>query len=235
MKLEEPFRTALLQELNCPTGPVRHEGKWVIATEIRDPLEGEFVFTEFGDRIILSQNTGFDPMSYIILTPCELPPRPDAETIKRLTPPGKTMTVNAEPDLESVPFVSTSGMCLVPERFNAEEKLHLHGLRYGVVISDAVPVPVVTNHDEYFRCAEVYIKVTDGLMSEFPSTKVNANIGDKFGYNDAYHKITAGEYEAAKGGKKIEPIEFIAPCAPHSLVIERFNQLVEAVNEMRNK
>lgn len=184
------FMTEVLKRHGLTDKPQKFEGKWVYPSDFRKPLKGEIAFYDISS---LHRITGHDWKSSltIIYTPCDIPPRPDAETIKRLTPAGKVMTVNDEPDLESAPYVTTKNeLSQLPDRSGCATR-DFHGLRYGVTIKDA---PVV----EYWRHIDGdLIKTENGIITE-DSCKGIKSIGHKLLIRVNWIKqITAEEYEAA--------------------------------------
>lgn len=116
--------------------PVKHGGKWIYPSEWRQVKVGELYWSGYYSKVILAPCVSSVPLP--VFTPCTLPPKPDAEWIKAHTPEGYTMTVNDDPDLESVPFVNARCEFIIYAKTN--RGTDFHGLRYGVVLKKVEPV-----------------------------------------------------------------------------------------------
>jgi len=131
----------LLETLGCPKVAVKHDGKWVVATEFRRPKDDEIIYSTTAHCLLKSALSLYH--CYAIFSPCTLPPKPDSETIKRLTPDGMVMTVSDEPDLESVPFIKIdgSGISFGLSEARIGSYKDFHGLRYGAKLNLVVKDP----------------------------------------------------------------------------------------------
>lgn len=132
----------ILNEYGLTDKPMKFGGRWVYPSEWRKVRAGELYWCAVNNEVSRAPYPLVVPLPIYSL--CTLPPKPDAEWIKAHTPEGYTMTVNDEPDLESVPFVNAT--CRLIRYAKTDRGTDFHGLRYGVTLTKKVePVkPVET-------------------------------------------------------------------------------------------